>query len=189
MNTLINGSKHNQPPRAPGTPDGCPTIGLLCDPLTNAVTVAMWNGVHDAARQLGANLLYFGGGFLQNPRLPQANAIYDLVTPETVDVPVVWGAQLTHYASQEELEAFCSQYHPPPIVNIGLAMEGIPSLLPDNHQGMRDVVAHPIEVHGCRRIALIRGNEGHTEDNMRYQGYIEALIARQNGKQGENLGY
>ena len=62
-----------------------------------------------------------------------------------------------------------------PIVNIGLALEGIPSLLTDNHQGMHDVVTHLIEVHGHRRIAYISGPGDTPEVQDRYRGYADAL--------------
>ncbi|MCX7681903.1 MAG: substrate-binding domain-containing protein, partial [Anaerolineae bacterium] len=158
-------------------PGSRPTIGLLCDLLLNEYNISMWRGVHDTAWKHGANLIYFQGGLLYDPYQPYplARAIYDLVHPEVVDGLVIWGAQLVHFTSPEKLVAFCEPYRSLPIVNIGLVLEGIPSLLIDNYQGMHDLVTHLIETHGYRRIAFIGGAEDNFEAQERYRGYADAL--------------
>jgi PAS domain S-box-containing protein len=161
----------------PKLPGGRPTVGFMCERLITEYSTEVWNGVRDAVGEYGANLLYFSGNLLRDPRgfNTQANVIYDLADEETIDGLVLWGAQLAHYATLEELGVFCERYRPLPMVNIGLALEGVPSLLMDNHQGMRDVVAHLIEVHGHRRIAYICGAGDTSEVQDRYRGYVDAL--------------
>ena len=71
------------------------------------------------------------------------------------------------------------------MVSAGLALEGIPSVLVDTYGGMRQALAHLVEVHGYRRIALIRGPEGAaslthpaaspTEADERYRAYVDVL--------------
>ena len=154
-----------------------PTIGLLCDLLLNEYNIGLWRGVHDTARKHGANLLYFQGGLLYDPYQPYplARAIYDLVSTEVVDGLVIWGAQLVHFTGPEALVDFCEPYRSLPIVNIGLELEGIPTLLIDNYRCMRDLVTHLVEVHGYRRIAFIGGAEDNPEAQERYRGYADAL--------------
>jgi signal transduction histidine kinase/DNA-binding LacI/PurR family transcriptional regulator len=154
-----------------------PTIGFLAEHLSDEYNSGMWDGVQDAAREQGANLIYFAGGILHDPRgfSAQANVLYELVDKENLDGLLIWGALLAHYTTLEELKAFCERYHPLPIVNIGLALEGIPSLLADNYQGMHDVVTHLIEVHGHRHIAYICGPGDIAESRDRYRGYADAL--------------
>jgi DNA-binding LacI/PurR family transcriptional regulator/GAF domain-containing protein len=160
-----------------GTRNVRPTIGFLGEHLVDEYNTSIWEGVRDAAWEHEATLLYFSGGILRDPRgfNAQANILYGLVDEETLDGLVLWGAQLAHYTTLEELTAFCEQYRPLPIVNIGLALEGIPSLLVDSYQGMHDVVAHLIEVHGHRRIAYICGPGDTSESRDRYRGYTDAL--------------
>ncbi len=62
-----------------------------------------------------------------------------------------------------------------PIVSIGLALDGIPGVLLDSYQGMRDAMAHLIETHGRRRLAFVRGPAGHRDAEERYRAYVEAL--------------
>jgi DNA-binding LacI/PurR family transcriptional regulator/signal transduction histidine kinase len=161
----------------PRSQNSRPTIGFLCDQLINEYSANVWDGVRDTAFEHGASLLCFSGGTLHGPREfgTQANVLYDLVDKENVDGLVLWGAQLAHFTTLEELKAFCERYRPLPIVNIGLGLEGIPSVLADNHQGMHDVVAHLIKVHGHRRIAYIGGLGDGLEVQERYRGYTDAL--------------
>jgi PAS domain S-box-containing protein len=158
-------------------PNGRLTVGFMCERPITEYSIAVWNGVREAVWEHGANLIYFSGGLLRDPRgfNTQANVLYDLVDEETLDGLVLWGAQLAHYATVEDYRVFCERYRSLPIVNIGLALEGVPSLMMDNCQGMRDVVAHLIEVHGYRRIAYICGARDTPEVRDRYRGYAEAL--------------
>jgi hypothetical protein len=45
----------------------------------------------------------------------------------------------------------------------------------DSYQGMRDVIIHLVEEHGCRRLAFIRGPETHPEAQKRYRAYTDIL--------------
>ena len=162
----------------PATPrNSRPTIAFLSEHLVDEYNTSMWEGVRDAAWKHGANLIYFSGGILRDPLgfNAQSNVLYGLVDKENLEGLVLWGAQLAHHTTLEELKVFCERYRPLPIVNIGLALEGVPSLLVDNHQGMHDVVTHLIEVHGHRRIAYICGPGDTTESRDRYRGYVDAL--------------
>jgi LacI family transcriptional regulator len=57
---------------------------------------------------------------------------------------------------------------PPPSVNI-------PTVIIENKSGARRLVDHLIEVHGCRRIAFLRGPEGNEDSEQRELGYRQAL--------------
>ena len=155
------------------SPNRRPTIGLLSDRLYNEYSYNMWAGVADAAREHGVNLLYFTGGHLGSGDL--FNTIFELANPEMMDGLVVWSALLGHDVGPEATSTFCERYRPLPMVSIGLALEGIPSIMVDNHGSMRDVVAHLIEKHGCRRIAYLNGPEANLEAQERYRGYADAL--------------
>ncbi len=158
-------------------PAAHPTIGLLCDQLADEYSIGMWAGVRDAAREHEVRLLSFCGGTLMCPWgfEAHANMLYELVDSRNLDGLVLWGAQLAHHTTFEELRKFCERYRPLPIANIGLALPGIPSLLVDNRQGMHDVVTHLIEAHGYRRIAYLHGPGDTPESRDRYGGYTDAL--------------
>jgi DNA-binding LacI/PurR family transcriptional regulator/GAF domain-containing protein len=162
-----------------GGKHGRPTIGLLIGEDTDSVSWNVWQGVNDVAQERDANLICFVGGSLQTP-IPfetNANVLYDLVGPENVDGLVIWSGGIGRYAGLEEMEAFCKKYQPLPVVSVALPFEGVHSLVVGNYDGMRDVIVHLIEVHGCRRIAFIRGPEGYSEAEDRYRAYVDVLAA------------
>jgi DNA-binding LacI/PurR family transcriptional regulator len=157
-----------------------PTIGLLIHAITGAggYESAVWNGVADAARDRDANLICFPGGMLypsptEEPDA-QRNAVYDLATADNVDGLIISGA-LGGFVTPEESESFYDRYHPLPMVSIAQTQEGIPSVLVDNYGGMRSVIVHLTQVHGCRRIAFIRGPEGNEDAERRYRAYTDVL--------------
>ena len=154
-----------------------PTIGLLTYSIRSPIAQDLWAGVSDAAREQDVNLLCIAGGVLELGLYfqSQANVLYDLVNAENVDGLVIWGGTLAYQVGGEGLETFCEQYRPLPMVSVSLPLEGIPSVMVDNYQGMHDAVCHMIEVHGYRRIAFIRGPQGHLEADARYRAYTDAL--------------
>lgn len=166
--------------RRHGMQSSCPTIGLLTDEGMRPLNRALWAGIDAILQERGANFIRFPGGPLHSPVgfQAQANVLYDLITAENVDGLVIWGAVLARNVSLEEMKSFLERYRPLPMVSIGLSLEGVPSVLPDNYGGMWDAVLHLIEVHGCRRIAYIRGPEGHPEADERYRAYRDVLSER-----------
>lgn len=94
---------------------------------------------------------------------------------------IAWAAALHISASQHgilteaQLSDFHARFAPLPIVTLSKAVAGYPVVIVENYQGMCAVVAHLIKVHGCRRIALIRGPEGHPSADARYQTYRDTL--------------
>jgi sigma-B regulation protein RsbU (phosphoserine phosphatase) len=164
----------------PGKPNTRPTIGLLCIMLNSEYSIGMWSGVRDAAREQGVNLVYFAGGQQGLPRDPyidllQACVIYDLATPKTLDGLLIWGSQLSHYVGLDKVKIFIEQYRPLPLLNIGPALEGIPSLTVDRSYLIHDALVHLIQAHGRRRIAFLEGPESVSGDRSRYHSYVDTL--------------
>lgn len=154
------------------------TIAYLA-PAIHGGSLDQWLGVVDAAQKHDVNLLCFPGW---SPNYPtgfqvQANVLYDLVTPQNVDGIITWASAIGNYMTAEEIQAFHDRYRPLPIVTIGRTVKGIPSLLMDSYEGMREAIVHLIEVHGRRRLAFIRGPETHFYAQERYRAYTETLAA------------
>ncbi|MGQ9494491.1 MAG: substrate-binding domain-containing protein [Anaerolineae bacterium] len=149
------------------------TIGLLITIADNT----LYSNALDVACEHGANLIAFVGGCLQDPRpfRARANVIYDLVNPDNVDGLIAKTSSLSNYIGQESVQHFCEKYHPLPIVSVGIALPGIPSVVLDDYQGMRSALAHLIEVHGFHRVAFIRGTQGHPGAEARYRAYMDMI--------------
>jgi DNA-binding LacI/PurR family transcriptional regulator/GAF domain-containing protein len=157
-----------------------PTIGFLVygaeDPNSNPI----WEGVYEASKARGVNLLCFPGKPLHSNRGfdAQANVLYELISKENVDGFVSWGARLASNVGVEEIKAFYKYYHPLPIINVGMLLQDIPSVFVDNYKGMYDLMVHLIECHGYRRIAFINGPRDNPEAQERYRAYKEALTEK-----------
>jgi signal transduction histidine kinase/DNA-binding LacI/PurR family transcriptional regulator/AraC-like DNA-binding protein/DNA-binding response OmpR family regulator len=156
-----------------------PTIGYLALRTGDNVSQALWMGVVDGARERGANLICFSGDRLCGPdgASSPANVLYDLVSSEVVDGLVSWASSVGGSLEHDEIVRFHRRYRPLPMVSITLPMEGCPTVLIDSYAGMRDVVAHLIESHGCHRLAFIHGSESHYYAQERYRAYVDTLAA------------
>lgn len=160
------------------SPAARPTIGFLTHGLWDAYGQALWHGVIDAAAAADANVLCFPGGDLRQDRETpeaQANYAYDLASSDTVDGLVLSGAPLSNFVGLDGFQRFCDRFHGLALAIVSAALPGIPSVVLDNYQGMRETVAHLIEAHGCRRLAFIPGPSTNPEAIIRYQAYCDTL--------------
>ena len=151
-----------------------PTIGVFSYGFSGNF---LWAGATAAARQYDVNLIGFAGGSLHSPRgfEAQANVLFDLVDPQQIDGLLLDSGVLSHYVGTNALREFCGRYAGLPIVSSEVALEGIPSILLDFYQGIRDLIGHLITAHGCRRIAFIRGPQESQTAEERYDAYRKAL--------------
>ncbi len=152
-------------------------IGLLVDWLEDEYQDKVLAGVDAEAQANGVGLICIAGGVLRSPFRfgARRNFIYDLVGPESVDGLVIMSGTLGNYIGPNKLSRYCERYQPLPMCSIGVALQGIPSVLVDNAKGMRDAMQHLIDDHGYRRIAFIRGPGVNEEAEERYRVYREVL--------------
>ncbi len=153
------------------------TIALLADGYSSEYAIQVRNAVAREAQRRDVNLLSFAGVRLGAPSPIEAtqNRLYDWVSTRRVDGIVLVSSTLGHYCGAPGLEALCRRYAPMPMCSIGLALEGVPSFVVDNAEGMLIGVRHLIEAHGRRRIAFIAGQPDSPESNLRLRGYRRAL--------------
>ncbi len=156
-----------------------PTIGLLIAELERMYHLPLWHGVNDACITENINLIIYTGEAIKSPRgyYAQPNAVYNLVNPEQLDGIIIASGSIGNYITMEEMEKFCNRLNSKPIVSISLPIKGIPSLLIDNKNGMKEAVNHLIEAHGRKRIVFIRGPVTNVEAEIRYHTYLECLAA------------
>ncbi|NMB88454.1 MAG: substrate-binding domain-containing protein, partial [Chloroflexi bacterium] len=168
------------PPRPPAVTHRA-TIGFLLASLHTGASRALWPGLLDAARQQDVNLICFPGGRLKSPDAyeNQRNAIYDLAGELCLDGLVTWSSSLGGVLGPAEIKQFHQRYLHLPMVSMAQFMEGMPTVSVDSYHGMRALLAHLIEHHGYRRIAFIRGPEGHYYAQERYRAYQDTLQAYQ----------
>ena len=159
-------------------PNSRPTIGLLLDTMEVAYGGYLWAGAAEAARVRDANLIccLLGRHLIGSYGLEgKGSILHRLVGTENVDGLVISSGPLSNYVTPEALENLCEGYRPLPMASVGVPLEGIPSVLIENYQGMRDVMTHLLDVHGLRRIAFISGPPENPEAKERYLAYVDVL--------------
>jgi len=153
------------------------TIGFLTTAIGEGTGRMLWSGVHEQCANNGAALVTFAGSELLNPDgfLRQANLVFELVDRKELDGLVVWASSMATYIGSEAAQQYCERFRPLPMVGIGIPMPGIPSIVLDSYQGMRDALIHLVREHGKRRIAFLRGPDRHREAFLRYQAYRDVV--------------
>jgi signal transduction histidine kinase/DNA-binding LacI/PurR family transcriptional regulator/DNA-binding response OmpR family regulator len=146
-----------------------PTFGFVGNwGFTNPYSMPMWWGAVEAAEELDINLVNFGDINIYSPQ--QNHSLYSLIRPDCLD-----GLILVNPTFHQVSRSFFSAV---PIVNIGCpAPEFVTSILVDNYGGMRSAVRHLIEIHGCKRLAFIRGPANNPDAGLRFKAYGDELLA------------
>ncbi|WP_437489730.1 SpoIIE family protein phosphatase [Sorangium sp. So ce1014] len=157
-----------------------PTIALLTDSLCGEYQSEVRFGVERAAEAHDVNLVVAFGetGARRGDTLDARGSIYALVGAATVDGLVIVSSALTKHLGVEGAYAFCRSYTSLPMCSVGLAMEGIPSVIVDNALGVEATVAHVLDDHACRRVVYISGPVDNEEAKLRARAYRRALEAR-----------
>lgn len=152
-------------------------FGFLGSSIVESWAIDQWNGILEGAKINNINLISFIGGVLNSPREYEGygNTIYDLVNKDLIQGLVIWSGSLNWYITKNEMLSFFKKFYPIPIVSMESEYIGFPGLLINNSQGMKDAMDHLIIDHGYRKIAFIRGPEGHTGAQERYRAYMESL--------------
>jgi len=146
------------------------TIGLLSSDISVPFFGPILRGIESEATRVGYGLLISCTQSSQN-----SSKVYDrYLGPHNTDGLLVFAGTL----SDEELGY---------LVNIGFPLVllhqsspaglSIPSVTVENKDGTYSLVNHLIEVHGCQRIAFLRGPENHQDSYWRELGYRESLKA------------
>ncbi|WP_437630239.1 SpoIIE family protein phosphatase [Sorangium sp. So ce854] len=156
------------------------TIALLMDYVRGEYQSAVRIGVERAAEAHDVNLVITVGETLTGQGAAESiqNGIYHLVGAEAVDGVLIAAATLCNHIGVEGMERFCRGYAPLPMCSIGIALEGVPSILVDNALGIELGAGHLIDEHACRRVAYIGGPTNNGEARLRLEAYRRALAAR-----------
>lgn len=157
-----------------------PTIGIMSGSLNVPYCAEIGRGAIEAARHRRVNVLFFREVQMRLTSIPgrrfdfPVETLYDFVSEELLDGLILVRFELIH-GDEKAFQQLCHSYKPLPLLTIGSACEGVPGILSDNDQGMRDVVSHLIDMHQCRRIACIQAQDTTHEVHNRYVAYTETL--------------
>lgn len=154
------------------------TIGLITSQVHTRVFEDQWHGVFKAAEEMDVNLVIYPGSALDSPYgfEKQGNLLYETaLQPAFFDGIVIWSGALDWFISEDELVNFSQRFSGLPLVSMETPLPGVPTIGIGNYQGMWDLVQHLLVVHGYRRVAFVKGPEGHGGVRQRYQAYCDCL--------------
>ena len=153
------------------------TVGFLTATVHMGAGGIFWSKIVDAAEKYSINLICFPGGRLRaaDDFEAQRNVIYDHIDASRVQGLISWSSTIGGTLAPEDVVRFHQRYRPLPIVSLVQPMRGIPAVATDSYQGMRAAIVHLIEVHGCRRLAFMRGPASHYQAEERYRAYLDVL--------------
>lgn len=156
------------------------TIAVLGAQVSRVWGSEFMSGVLASAKAHDMNVVYFAGGKPAAIAAPEhggrSYGLYDLIKPGQFD-GILLAADIAHGSSAEDIKNFCRVFAPTPVASFAVQAEGVTSFIADNTNGMRAVIRHLIEVHGYKRIAFVRGIQGHLESDQRFNAYKEELKA------------
>lgn len=143
-------------------------LGLVIPEIAALSLLPLLAGIETTARSLGYGLLIFSSGVDSVP----GEKIRHILNENNTDGLIVYVNSL----DEEELTRLnrigfpvVLLHHTPP-KNLS-----IPYITFHNQRASKELVDHLIEVHGYRRIAFLRGPEGHEDSALREKGYRKSL--------------
>ncbi len=147
------------------------TLGLLLPEIGGAFFSPLLKGIEAEAQAAGFDLLIHAISHIPHASRPVAhrplgehNTDGLIVFAQSIDEK-----EMTRLYSISFPFVLLYQTPPPALA--------IPSVTIENKSGAQTIVEHLIQVHGCRRIAFLRGPDGNEDSGWRERGYREALDA------------
>lgn len=173
------GAAHSSPASALGEGGASrPRIGLVINGVEAEYQWGMVEAALASAESSGARLYVFAAGVVAPPgagALPD-NALFDLVTPASLDAVVLVSSTMGHALGPEGLAEWAHRFDPLPVASIGIDVPGRPSFLVENESGTLRATLHLAQHHGYRRIAFVEGAAGSREAEARRRGYERGLL-------------
>lgn len=152
-----------------------PTIGILTREIPGLYFYTLLKGIQRVCSRRNINLRILVGGHFEESFLKSKQVPLNMACKENVDGVIVLSTPMPIFFDLKKLKKFISQFALLPIVNVGMAVEGFPSLIIENLKGIYDITSHLIECHGLKKIAYIGGPEHNVEAVQRFEGYKQAL--------------
>lgn len=158
------------------------TIGLLINQIEGRYQSLILRGISDLARERGAGLRIYAGRSLDSPYAGEdvQNVIYSLARgdgPEPApDGLVVAAGSIGNYLDPARTAAFLESFKPIPVVAIGMATPGFPSVEAEGGRGVGMLVDHLARVHGFRRISFLAGAAGNPDAAARRAAWKDAIL-------------
>ncbi|MBN1411614.1 MAG: substrate-binding domain-containing protein [Spirochaetales bacterium] len=153
------------------------TIGLLINQVDGGYQVPIFRSILKACEKRDCNLISYVGYAIDSELRVELfhNTIYYLINIDQLDGLLLLSGALANYTGIPAILNLIKPFRHKPIVSIGRELEDLPCVLVENKNGMKEAVNHLINIHGCRKIAFIRGPVENECAEDRFEAYKECL--------------
>lgn len=107
----------------------------------------------------------------------QYNALNDYSLIANFDAVIVAYGTISMYLNEKERETFFDKFADIPTIVIQEydATRNFNYIIADNYTGMKEMIDHLIEDHGCKKVLYLSGPHMNTDAVERLHGYIDAM--------------
>ncbi|MBN2804696.1 MAG: GGDEF domain-containing protein [Deltaproteobacteria bacterium] len=152
-------------------------IGVIVSSLHEPCQSLMWNGIYRAAKSRNIELISFVA--TSQDRVDSFDmhfsVVKDFALKASLDGIILFTGTIAEYVEPGFLENFYSNLLHIPLVSLSYQIPGVPSIMPDNYTGVVHMMDHLIKRHGYKNIVFIKGPEGHSEADKRFEAYKDGL--------------
>ena len=145
------------------------TLGLLLPEIGGAFFSPLLRGIEAEAQAASFDLLVHATSHIPHASIP---TIHRPLAEHNTDGLIVFTQSLD---LDELARLFRINFPVVLIYQTPPSSLNIPTVIIENRSGARRLVNHLIDVHGCRRIAFLRGPEGNEDSEQRESGYRQEL--------------
>jgi len=156
-------------------------FGVLFSAIDNTCQCKIWDGIVGFAKLNDIQLTAYLGTYQTREdvfMLHYETCFEAIRNNKSLDGLIIFAGFIAEDVGLEKFREYSAKVPKDlPVISVSYLMSGVPSILVNNEDGIFAAVQHLIEVHGKRKIAFVKGPDGHPEAEERLQGYKKALSA------------
>ena len=151
-------------------------IGVVLNILDEEYQISVYKGIEQKAQELGVELVCFQQ---ENARITEDEPVARFPRKEYFDLDgiILVTSVITgnaDFVTKADVERIWGDI---PVVSVGQKIEGIPSVLIETEDSMKQLVEHLILTHNYRKFLFISGAEDHPDAEIREQIFIKTMEA------------
>jgi len=155
-------------------------IGLVVDYLTSEYSENLIEGVVSYCKEHDIYPFIFPIGELNNTTLNNYNYQYVAVTSHlkkaNIDGIIIVSGQQMHRTSREDFISFLEAFKSLPIINISMALDGIPSIVVNYEEAFEFLIQYLIDSQHCRKFGFIGVSSNSYDVQKRTEIFKEVLV-------------
>lgn len=151
-------------------------IGVVLNILDEEYQISVYKGIEQKAQSLGIELICFQQ---ENSNITEEEPVSHFPRKEYFDLDgiILMTSVITgnaDFATKADVERIWGDI---PVVSVGQKIEGLPSVLIETEDSMKQLVEHLILTHNYRKFLFISGAEDHPDAEVREQIFIKTMEA------------